>query len=166
MRSTMRVVLLVSLLLPLFATANLTTVGQGTYRYLFWHLYDARLATATGQFTDYESSTPLLLELTYQREIARDAILSATIEQWQHLQRGDKALRTQWAAQLQPLLRDVKAGDSLSALLNKDMTVTFYFNGEQTGQLAQPQLAEAFFDIWLHPDTSATKLRRALIAAQ
>ena len=159
-------VALFTLALPLTAMPSLTTVGQGSYRYLFWHLYDARLATESGRFSDYVNSAPLLLELTYQREIERDAILSATIEQWQHLQRGDKALHTQWAAQLEPLLRDVKAGDSLSALLNKDMTVTFYFNGEVTGQLAQPQLAEAFFDIWLHPDTSATKLRRALIAAQ
>jgi len=148
------------------ATPELKTVGEGSYRYLFWQLYDARLATADGEFSGYDQNSPVLLELTYQRDISRQQFIDATVDEWKKLGRSSAEQQQQWAAQLQTLWQDVKEGDRLAALLLNDGRVQFYFNGVETGVLDDKAFGAAFFDIWLHPDTSAPKLRRQLIAAQ
>lgn len=146
------------------AVPELTTVGEGSYRYMFWQLYDARLASENGKFENYRQSTPLLLELTYKRDITKQQFIDATVDEWQKLGHSSKAQQQQWAQQLQSLWQDVKKGDTLAALLHADGSVTFYFNGTETGRLEDSTFGTAFFDIWLHPDTSAPKLRRQLIA--
>lgn len=148
------------------AVPELSTVGEGSYRYLFWQLYDARLATQSGEFESYSQSTPLLLELTYKRDISKQQFIDATVDEWQKLGHSSKEQQQQWAEQLQSLWQDVKEGDTLAALLLADGRVTFYLNAVETGALEDTAFGPAFFDIWLHPDTSAPKLRRQLIAAQ
>lgn len=149
-----------------YALPELKTVGEGTYRYLFWQLYDARLASESGTFESYRQSSPLLLALTYKRDISKQQFIDATIDEWRKLGRSSEQQQQQWAGQLQSVWQDVKEGDTLSALLKADGSVIFYFNGEETGTLTDANFGSAFFDIWLHPDTSAPKLRRQLIAAQ
>jgi len=146
------------------AVPELTTVGEGSYRYMFWQLYDARLASENGKFENYQQSAPLLLELTYKRDITRQQFIDATVDEWQKLGHSSKAQQQQWAQQLQSLWQDVKKGDTLGALLQDDGSVKFYLNGAETGVLEDTAFGTAFFDIWLHPDTSAPKLRRQLIA--
>jgi hypothetical protein len=148
------------------ALPELTTVGQGTYRYLFWQLYDARLASADGRFADYQRSAPLLLALTYKRDISVDQFIDATVEEWQKLKRSTPVQHKLWSQLLQRAWRDVVEGDTLTALLHRDGSVTFYLNDTECGSITDPAFGPAFFDIWLHPDTSAPKLRRQLIAAQ
>ncbi|WP_333607584.1 chalcone isomerase family protein [Arsukibacterium sp.] len=143
---------------------QLTTVGEGSYRYLLWQLYDARLATLDGSFTDYQQSRPVLLELTYKRAISRQQFIDATVEQWQKLQQSSPEQQQQWAEQLQSLWSDVKKGDRLASLLQADGSVVFYFNGKKTGSISDADFASAFFNIWLHPDTTAPTLRRQLLA--
>ncbi|MBZ9611911.1 chalcone isomerase family protein [Rheinheimera maricola] len=150
----------------LHATPELKTVGEGAYRYLFWQLYDARLATVDGVFTDYRQNAPVLLELTYKRDISRQQFIDATVDEWQKLGHSTAEQQQLWALKLQTLWQDVKEGDKLAALLLDDGRVQFYFNGVETGVLDDTAFGAAFFDIWLHPDTSAPKLRRQLIAAQ
>ncbi|MDX1676291.1 chalcone isomerase family protein [Arsukibacterium sp.] len=148
------------------ATPDLTTVGEGSYRYLFWQLYDARLASADGTFSDYQQSRPLLLELTYKREISKQEFIDATVEQWQKLDNSTAQQQQQWAERLRELWRDVEEGDQLAALLTKQGQVQFFFNGTDIGTVQDKAFAPAFFDIWLHPDTMAPDLRRKLIAAE
>ena len=147
-----------------YAIPDLKTVGEGSYRYLFWQLYDARLATSDGAFTNYRQNAPVLLELTYKRDITKQQFIDATVDEWQKLGHSSEAQQQQWATQLQALWQDVKAGDRLAALLLDDGRVQFYFNGTETGVLDDTAFGAAFFDIWLHPDTSAPKLRRQLLA--
>lgn len=147
------------------AVPKLTTVGEGSYRYLFWQLYDARLATKSGDFDGYQQSAPVLLELTYKRDITKQQFIDATVDEWQKLGHSSETQQQQWATQLQSLWQDVTEGDRLAALLLDDGRVQFYFNGVETGILADTAFGKAFFDIWLHPDTSAPKLRRQLLAA-
>jgi hypothetical protein len=148
------------------AVPELTTVGQGTYRYLFWQLYDARLASRDGRFTGYQQSTPLLLELTYKRDISVRQFIDATVDEWRRLKRSTAVQHKLWSQLLERSWRDVAKGDTLAALLLPDGTVTFYLNGTVCGSIEDPTFGPAFFDIWLHPDTRAPKLRRQLIAAQ
>ncbi|KKO45641.1 hypothetical protein WG68_09685 [Arsukibacterium ikkense] len=145
---------------------GLTTVGEGSYRYLLWQLYDARLASPDGVFSGYQQSNPLLLELTYKRDISKKQFIDATVEQWQKLGNSSEQQQMAWAATLSELWRDVKKGDRLAALLTEQGQVQFYFNDTDIGTVDDKDFAPAFFDIWLHPDTTAPKLRRQLITAE
>lgn len=158
--------IVLSLTWPALAMPDLKTVGEGSYKYLFWQLYDARLATADGNFAGYQQSSPVLLELTYKRDISRQQFIDATVDEWQKLGLTSAEQQQQWAAQLQGLWQDVKQGDRLAALLLDNGSVQFFFNGTETGILADAAFGAAFFDIWLHPDTSAPKLRRQLLAVK
>tara|TARA_R110002126_G_scaffold43475_11_gene124558 strand:- start:5580 stop:6098 length:519 start_codon:yes stop_codon:yes gene_type:complete len=147
------------------ATPELKTVGEGSYRYLFWQLYDARLASTSGTFDDYQQTRPLMLELTYKRDISKKEFIDATVDQWQELGHSTEQQQQAWADTLDELWRDVTEGDRLAALLTEQGQVRFYFNDTDIGVVEDTEFAPAFFDIWLHPDTTAPKLRRALIAS-
>lgn len=153
-------------LYPIQAMPELQMVGEGNYRYFLWNVYEARLYTEQGEFSDYQQSTPTLLELTYQRSITKQQFIDATVDQWQHLGHSSDADQQQWAEQLQTIWQDVSKGDRLSALLQPDMSVEFFMNDNPTGRIAHAAFGPAFFDIWLHPDTSAPGLRRQLLAAR
>ena len=155
-------ILALSLSAPLLAVPDLETVGQGSYRYMLWQLYDARLASSDGRFVDYQQSTPLLLELTYKRNISRDQFIKATVDEWKKLKQSSSEQQQQWAEQLAKLWQDVKNGDKLAAVLLPDNSVEFYFNGTKTGVLADEAFGPAFFNIWLDSSTSAPKLREQL----
>ncbi|WP_423185886.1 chalcone isomerase family protein [Alishewanella sp. d11] len=162
MRKIIALLIAFSVTSPAFAVPDLQTVGQGSYRYMFWQLYDARLASSDGRFVDYQQSAPLLLELTYKRNISRDQFIKATVDEWKKLQQSSPEQQQQWAEQLTTLWQDVKKGDRLAAVLLPDNTVEFYFNGSKTGVLADNAFGPAFFNIWLDNATSAPKLREQL----
>lgn len=161
---------ILSALLSLPSLANqavahtaLRTVGEGQFSYLFWDLYQARLATSDGKFDSYQQNKPLLLELTYQRDISKADFVEATLDQWQAQQGSLQQRHRDWAAQLDKLWRDVKKGDRLACLLRADGLVEFSYNGQPLGVVEDPAFAVEFLDIWLGEKTTAPKLRVALL---
>lgn len=154
---------LVSVLPVQSSETALQTVGQGQFRYLFWDLYQARLATSDGRFRSYQQNKPVLLELTYQRDISRDDFVEATLDQWQKQQGAVLPRHQIWAEQLTRLWRDVKKGDQLACLYRADGLVEFSYNGQSLGVVEDPAFGAEFLDIWLGEKTTAPKLRQALL---
>jgi hypothetical protein len=145
---------------------TLTTVGQGQFSYLFWDLYQARLATASGKFIEYQQDRPVLLELTYQRDIAKVEFVDATMDQWR-AQHGKLSERHQrWKMRLNELWRDVKKGDTLACLYRADGLVEFSFNGTSLGVVEDSAFGPEFLDIWLGARTTEPKLRLALLGRE
>lgn len=143
--------------------ANIKLVGQGQFSYLFWDLYQAQLYTIDGVWTGYEKSSPVVLKLTYQRQISKQDFIEATVDQWQHLQGKVTDQHKSWAELLDGIWKDVEEGDQLSCVLAADGTVQFYFNDQLLGAVTDPEFGPAFLDIWLSEKTSAPKLRRQLL---
>lgn len=142
---------------------NIKLVGQGQFSYLFWDLYQAQLFTTDGTWRDYQQSAPVVLKLTYQRDISKVDFIEATVDQWKHLQGQVSAQHQDWAKQLDRLWTDVKEGDQLSCVLLPDGSVQFYFNDKLLGDVTDTAFGPAFLDIWLSDKTSAPKLRRQLL---
>lgn len=140
------------------------TVGEGKYSYWLWDLYQARLATPSGKFIDYQQSVPLLLELRYLRDISKTEFVEATVDQWRIQADGVQKQHKLWAGELTTLWRDVKKGDMLSAELHADGLISFYFNQQLLGKTKDAALGPAFFDIWLSEKTTAPELRQLLLA--
>lgn len=142
---------------------NVKLVGQGQFSYLFWDLYQAELYTANGNWSDYQQSSPVVLKLTYQRDISKADFIEATVDQWLHLQGKVSEQHKEWALQLDKLWTDVKKGDQLTCVLLADGKVQFYFNDKLLGDVTDPAFGPAFLDIWLSDKTSAPKLRKKLL---
>lgn len=144
---------------------DLPIVGQGRFDYLFWHIYNAQLQTVDGKFLDYQQSAPLVLSLTYQRDITKADFIDATLEQWQHQHGEIQARHRQWALLLNDIWQDVKTADTLSCQRLANAEVQFFLNSAYIGTIQDEAFADEFLDIWLSEKTSAPKLRKQLLQA-
>lgn len=136
-------------------------VGQGDLSFLGYVIYQAQLWAQGGY---YEPNRPFLLVLSYQRDISRQQIVTASFEQMLKLGIVLKD-RSQWERQLFDAFRDVKSGDMLAGVFYPDKGASFYFNNAHTADLS-PALARALADIWLDPKTSEPALRQALLGGR
>ncbi len=152
---------LVALLLAGNAQAEqLQLVGQARLEVLFWSIYDSRLYTADGRYSD--GQRPLRLELEYLRDIEAADLVEQTRNEWQHLQlrAAEKEL---WLQELARLWPDVREDDVLALEMSESGRSTFLLNGKPLGSIDDPQFGPNFLAIWLSPDTSRPELRRSLI---
>lgn len=155
--------LLTALLLSTGSFANdLKTVGQAKMEYLFWDVYNAKLETPSGSYEFGQH--PSKLTLTYLRDFDAKDIVKATNEQWQHLKLHDMVGAHD--EKLLSLWPDIKENDSLSFHTNEQGIGTFYFNGEELGQINDEKFADNFLAIWLSADTSEPSLRKQLIGGK
>ena len=152
---------LLALLLAGNAQAEqLQLVGKARLEVLFWSIYDSRLYTADGRYSD--GQRPLRLELEYLRDIEAADLVEQTRNEWQHLQLPvqEKEL---WLEELARLWPDVREDDVLALEMRESGRSTFLLNGKPLGSIDDPQFGPSFLAIWLSPDTSRTELRRSLI---
>ncbi|KKL12361.1 hypothetical protein LCGC14_2536510, partial [marine sediment metagenome] len=110
-------------------SAEFKQVGQSRFEYYFWDVYDAKLATPTGQYQFGQH--PSKLSLTYLRDFAAKDIVKATNEQWQHL--GKTQLLGKFDQQLLALWPDIKEGETLSFITDMQGVGTFYHNDTKLG---------------------------------
>ena len=155
---------------PLLARANeggrlpvdFKTIGDASLRVAMFRIYDARLTSPSGQYQP--NKEPLMLTLTYQRDIHRDKLIEKTQQQLAR-QLDSEALNAA-TIKLRNLWPNVSQGDRLAFLLNPDGHGSFFFNGEHLGELQQPHFNRAFMNIWLGEDSSYPKLARKLRGEQ
>ena len=170
---------LVAFLLPVAALAQstpayvrqvlpeATLVGQGLYRWFGLSIYKARLwgdktkATATGW-----SGSSFALELEYTRTLYGEKIAIASIDEIKKLGIGTNAQHDQWLADMKKVFPNVEEGQQLTGLFSPGQPSRFFFNGKPIGEIADPEFGPAFFGIWLHPKTSAPKLRQLLLGTK
>ncbi len=122
-------------------------VGTASYNYLFWTLYDAQLVAPGGVF---RRDAPLMLTLTYRRDIKSSAIVDATAEELRRLGAPEKAIAG-WRSSLGAIVPDVGDGDSIAGIRTADGRTLFYVNGALAGRIDDPAFGRFFFDIWLGP---------------
>lgn len=137
--------------------------GQMRFRYWGFHAYDAQLWVKPGFEPQRFAQHPLVLCLTYARTLKADDIAERSLEEIEHQQDIEPNDASRWLAALTGVLSDVQAGDRLSGLYTPPAQGRFFFNGQPTGTLNDARLVPLFFGIWLAPQTSEPRLRRALL---
>jgi hypothetical protein len=135
-------------------------VGNATFTFLFWDIYNSRLFTKTGKYDD-NSGQDLLFKINYLKDISADELIKRTVEQWQHL-KYDESKYQHYIPIMKAIWPDIKSGDSLT-LYRKNQTTIFYFNNEEVGNINDKSFSNLFLDIWLSNNTSQPKLRKQLI---
>lgn len=133
-------------------------VGEGQFRRWGFLIYDATLWSSNGQ---YKANEPFALRLSYARNVTRDQIVDASIDQMRELG-VDVAQHPDWPDKLRRVFADVNKGDSLTGISMPGNGAVFFYNNQLTGQVDEA-LAQAFFSIWLDPQTTEPDLRLSLL---
>lgn len=146
------------------ALPGTTAIGSGTFRWFGLALYDATLFAERDSFNaDKWTATPLALELAYARSLVGKKIAEASVDEMKKLGVGNAEQLRAWDAAMKQVFPDVNKGTRLTGIYRPGQPTRFLLNGDPIGEIADPAFGPAFFAIWLHPNTSAPKLREALL---
>lgn len=137
-------------------------VGEGTFSWFGWRLYDVALWAADGR---YDPARPHVLALTYHVAVSRERFVDTSVDE---MRRGaatppDAATLARWRAVLADAFPDVRAGDRLAGLHVPGEGCRFYDAQRERARVADAEVAAAFFGIWLGPRPRDPALRRALL---
>lgn len=143
------------------ASAGLKLHGKGTFRWLGLKVYDAEFWTqgAPGGFEH-----PFALKLRYARSLKGAAIAERSVEEIEALGLGTPEKRRDWGYAMARLFPDVSKGSTLTGLHVPGKGARFFHDGKALGEISDPGFSQAFFSIWLDPQTRAPELRAALLA--
>lgn len=136
--------------------------GGTTMRYWGLHIYDIRLFSAAPIQGD-GSGQALALDLTYARSLAGAQIARRSVDEMRRIGPFDETQATRWQAAMEKLFPDVRAQDRLTGIHRPGQGARFFFNGQDRGEVADPDFARLFFGIWLSPRTSEPRLREQLL---
>ena len=138
-----------------------TPYGAGSMRMLFMSAYDATLWTDAAHWS---MQTPFAISMTYHFACDASDIVDRAISEMSHANPTlSEATLERYRSLIAGLFPGVKSGDEMTALSTPDGTVRFFHDGRQTGQVKDTSFAQAFFGIWLSPDTSEPGMRAGLL---
>jgi hypothetical protein len=154
---------------PAFIAADVPEArlaGEGEYTWFGMRVYRAQLWVGAHGYQGAASATaPFVLELRYARPLDGQKIAEASYEQMQKIGAGTAAQRLAWLATMQRIFPDVKEGQRIAGAYRAGVApgVRFYLDGQVLADVSDGDFARAFFAIWLSPESTAPKLRAALL---
>lgn len=137
-------------------------VGAAEFRVFGFRVYTARLWSVGKPFTPEQ---PLALELTYHRDISRDDLVDASIDEIKRTSPegvSDSQLQS-WRAEMAKAFVDVTAGMKIIGVYLPGREARFYVGEKLQHVVQDPAFAKAFFNIWLSPKTRDPELREQLM---
>lgn len=141
--------------------APLQQVGQGEMRWLGFKLYDAALWAGVRGEAALEGEH--VLSIRYARAISGERLVAVSLDEMRRLGFTDEARLARWGEALAEVLPAVAAGDTLAGLHRPGQGAAFWHQGQARGEIRDPELARAFFAIWLDPRTREPALRAQLL---
>jgi hypothetical protein len=139
---------------------NPQKVGEARLRMWFFDIYDASLIAPNGKFTD---QSPFALSLTYLRDFDGIDIASRSIDEMRKLGMKDEMKLAKWYEQMQRIFPNVKDGQTITGLVDKQRFSHFYFEEQELGAIEDTEFSQWFFNIWLSENTSEPKMRKQLL---
>lgn len=160
-----RWLLLLTFSFSAFAQAQpLVKVGEGTARWGWIKLYDARLFTLAGlpKSVLLDEHTPLRLELCYHRALSvKDFVDGANHALADDLSAPLRAAVDQLHAAYQP----VEAGDCYTLDYRPNSGTHLLLNQHELIHLTTPGFKAIYFGIWIGDSPLSTSLKQALTAS-
>ncbi|BEV17026.1 chalcone isomerase family protein [Herbaspirillum sp. DW155] len=141
---------------------SLQTVGSGTMTWLGFRIYHATLWAPQKPL---DESQPFALQLDYKVKISRDKLATTSIEEIQRMSPAPIAGPTlaRWKNELQRAFIDVADGDELVGVYLPQRGMRLYDRERLLAEIADPELARSFFNIWLGQPSRDDSLRRRLL---
>jgi hypothetical protein len=132
--------------------------GSGEMSWFGFSLYRATLWVAGSS----PERSPSALQLDYQRDLPRDRLVQASLEEMRRLG-PDEAQLQRCAPELRRVFPEVKAGDTIIGVHYPGRAAHFFYQGQPSGEVADAEFARRFFAIWLDPASRSPALRAALL---
>jgi len=108
---------------------------------------------------------PLALELTYRTGLQGGTITSTSRDEIERLGLATKPGQIEsWESQMRTIFPNVVSGDRILGVHLPNRGALFFLNDQPIGQVNDAQFSEAFFNIWLHPETRVASLRKKLLS--
>jgi hypothetical protein len=144
----------------IYAQENkLEPVGNVTFSFLFWDIYDVSLFTKNGLYS--ADQVPLTLQFTYLREISSNELVDETEKQWLRFKMDELKIKL-WLEQLQNIWPDVDESDTITFHIDNNHNTSFYFNQRFIGKIDGAAFAKAFSKLWLGLDGPYPKMTKQL----
>lgn len=140
---------------------GLEQVGRGELRWLGFKLYDAALWSGARGEAAIDGAH--VLSIRYARAVSSARLVALSLDEMRRLGLADEDRLARWGEALAAVLPSVEAGDTLAGLHRPGQGATFWHQGRPSGALDDPELARAFFAIWLDPRTREPGLRAQLL---
>ncbi|WP_286237621.1 hypothetical protein [Neptuniibacter halophilus] len=137
---------------------NWPKVGEARLTVLWFDIYQAVLFTPSGQFESYRA--PLKLQLTYQRSISREDLISETGRLLVPFAAPEQ--RTIWLQALREIWPGVNDKDQLVFQVDDRGSAHFFYNRVWIGSVEDPAFSAAFIQIWLSEQSEYPALARQL----
>jgi hypothetical protein len=139
-----------------------TTVGSAEMTFFGLRIYQATLWSEQKPF---RPDARFALQLTYHRSISRKQLVDTSIDEIKRIsgKRSDPAMLARWQSALNAAFVDVSEGDQLIGVYEPGYGMRLYDRQKLLADIPDPQLAQAFFGIWLDERTKDSKLRKQLL---
>ncbi len=135
-------------------------VGEARFTYMLWDVYDATLHAPKGNL---DKTKPFTLTLSYLRKLDGNAIAERSAEEIRGQGFKDEVKLAGWYSQMKKIFPDVDKDTKLTGVYIPNGTTRFYKNGQEIGEIRDPEFGKYFFGIWLDEKTSEPQLRRQLL---
>jgi Chalcone isomerase-like len=135
--------------------------GGGLLRMFGFQIYNSYLWTPDG--SAFDSKKPYALDIQYLRNFEGKKLAERSIDEMRGIGIGNEASYVKWLAEMSRVFPDVKPNDRLTGVFTTSRTAKFFHNGKFTGEVSDPDFADAFFGIWLHEKSSQPKLRALML---
>ncbi|PVV26118.1 MAG: hypothetical protein B6D79_07350 [gamma proteobacterium symbiont of Ctena orbiculata] len=145
---------------PLHDYPTLQAVGSGELTWLGFKVYQATLYAPLGEYGPDQLHA---LEIVYRLTISREQLAKTSLKEIEKIQGRRFADRTAILDRFKAVFPDVSDGDAILGVHLPGEGARFYTRSEYLGPIDDPELAAAFFDIWLSPATTKPVLRRGLL---
>lgn len=143
--------------------AQLRAAGSGTYTWWGFDVYQASLWVEPAFEPQALPRQRFALELQYLRSFKGRDIAQRSIDEMRGIGSFTSAQAQAWLQAMDAAFPDVQAGDRLLGVHVPGRGAQFYYNGRATREVPDPEFARLFFGIWLSEQTSAPRLRAALL---
>jgi hypothetical protein len=140
---------------------GMRALGSGEMRWFGFKVYDAALWVPAG--AGWTEDGVFALAIRYARDIDGERLLDTSIDEMRRMGFADEARLAHWREALARALPSVAAGETLVGLRLPGAGARFWHEGKPTAAIADPDLARAFFAIWLDRRTREPGLRERLL---
>lgn len=138
-------------------------IGQGQFSFWGFSVYTASLWAGAEFESEQWRQAPLRLRLQYQRQLSAKDITERSLQEMARAAPLQSTQTRAWRQYLLRCLRDVNAGDTLSATHDGLGAIRFTHNDQATCRIEDADFARRFLGIWLAARTSAPALRLTLL---
>lgn len=139
---------------PVSADGTLSMLGEATYRYWGFKLYEASFYSGCGQkvLQTWDRECTYQLDLHYDRTFTPEDFTRSSEKILKRIYEERYESIASGLKKFQALFEKVNDGDTYSLKYTPSGNISLSLNGVFKGEVNDPEFARAYFQIWLNED--------------